>query len=62
MKSIAIIPLRAGSKGIPFKNKKRIFGRPLYQWILGEAIKSRLDRFCFDKGVNRSELAYIGDD
>ncbi|TLV02391.1 acylneuraminate cytidylyltransferase [Dyadobacter luticola] len=43
MKSIAIIPLRRGSKGIPGKNKKKLLGRPLYQWVLGEAIKSDLD-------------------
>jgi YrbI family 3-deoxy-D-manno-octulosonate 8-phosphate phosphatase len=43
MKSVAIIPLRKGSKGIPGKNRKKLLGRPLYQWILGEAIKSDLD-------------------
>ncbi len=43
MKKIAIIPLRAGSKGIPGKNKKKLLGRPLYQWVLGEAIFSDLD-------------------
>ncbi len=43
MKSVAIIPLRAGSKGIPGKNKKRILGRPMYQWCLSEAIFSNLD-------------------
>jgi YrbI family 3-deoxy-D-manno-octulosonate 8-phosphate phosphatase len=43
MKKIAIIPLRAGSVGIPFKNKKKLFGRPLYQWVLTEAIFSELD-------------------
>ncbi|PCH68760.1 MAG: cytidyltransferase [Bacteroidales bacterium] len=43
MKSVAIIPLRKGSKGIPGKNKKKILGRPLYQWCLGEAILSDLD-------------------
>ena len=41
---IAIIPLRAGSKGIPNKNKKRMLGRPLYQWALSEAIFSNLDK------------------
>lgn len=43
MKSIAILPLRKGSKGIPGKNKKKLLGRPLYQWVLGEAIFSKLD-------------------
>jgi N-acylneuraminate cytidylyltransferase len=43
MKAIAIIPLRKGSKGIPGKNKKKLLGRPLYQWVLGEAIESNLD-------------------
>ncbi|MGY5354889.1 cytidylyltransferase domain-containing protein [Wenyingzhuangia sp. IMCC45467] len=42
-KSIAIIPLRKGSKGIPGKNKMKILGRRLYQWCLGEAIFSNLD-------------------
>lgn len=43
MKKVAIIPLRVGSKGIPLKNRKRILGRPLFTWVLGEAIFSRLD-------------------
>ncbi len=43
MRKVAIIPLRAGSKGIPMKNRKRILGRPLFTWVLGEAIFSNLD-------------------
>ena len=43
MKKTAIIPLRSGSKGIPGKNKKKMLGRPLYQWVLGEAIFSELN-------------------
>ncbi len=43
MKKIAIIPLRKGSKGIPGKNKKKMLGRPLFSWVLGEAIFSALD-------------------
>lgn len=43
MKKTAIIPLRAGSKGIVNKNKKRLLGRPLFTWVLGEAILSDLD-------------------
>lgn len=43
MKSIGFIPLRAGSKGIPGKNKKKLLGRPLFCWSLGAAIASKLD-------------------
>ena len=43
MKKIAIIPIRKGSKGIPSKNKKKIVGRPLFSWVLTEAIFSNLD-------------------
>ena len=41
--NIGFIPLRKGSKGIPGKNIKKLMGRPLYAWILGEAVKSNLD-------------------
>ncbi|MGL5904573.1 MAG: cytidylyltransferase domain-containing protein [Cetobacterium sp.] len=43
MKKVAIIPLRAGSKGIPGKNRKKLLGRPMFSWSLGEAIESNLD-------------------
>ncbi len=43
MRSIGFIPLRKGSKGIPGKNKKKLLGRPLFCWVLGEAIASSLD-------------------
>lgn len=43
MKSIAIIPLRKGSKGIHGKNKKKFLGKPLFTWVLGAAITSDLD-------------------
>lgn len=43
MKKTAIIPLRKESKGIPEKNKKKMLGRPLFSWVLGEAIFSELD-------------------
>ena len=42
-KSIGFIPLRKNSKGIPDKNKKKLLGRPLFTWILAEAIFSNLD-------------------
>ncbi len=42
-KSIGFIPLRKNSKGIPGKNKKKLLGRPLFTWMLTEAIFSNLD-------------------
>lgn len=44
MDKIGFIPLRAGSKGIINKNKKKILGRPLFTWTLAEAIFSDLDQ------------------
>lgn len=43
MKAIGFIPLRKGSKGIPGKNKRKMLGRPLFCWVLTEAIFSKLD-------------------
>jgi YrbI family 3-deoxy-D-manno-octulosonate 8-phosphate phosphatase len=43
MKKIGFIPLRKNSKGIPQKNKRKMVGRPLFTWVLGEAIFSDLD-------------------
>ena len=43
MKKIGIIPLRKNSKGIIGKNKKKMVGRPLFSWVLTEAIFSELD-------------------
>jgi YrbI family 3-deoxy-D-manno-octulosonate 8-phosphate phosphatase len=43
MKKIGVIPLRKDSKGIPGKNKKKMVGRPLFSWVLTEAIFSNLD-------------------
>ncbi|AOW08127.1 acylneuraminate cytidylyltransferase [Flavobacterium gilvum] len=44
MKKIAILPLRKDSKGIIGKNKKKMVGRPLFSWVLSEAIFSELDQ------------------
>lgn len=43
MKKIGFIPLRKGSKVIVGKNKKKMLGRPLFTWVLTEAIFSSLD-------------------
>ena len=46
MTILGIIPARGGSKGIPRKNIKPIFGRPLVAWSIEAAQKSGLlDRF-----------------
>ncbi len=41
---IGFIPLRKGSKGIRNKNRKKIAGRPLFSWVLTEAVFSSLDK------------------
>lgn len=43
IKKIAIIPLRKGSKSIINKNRKNLLGRPLFTWVLWEALESKLD-------------------
>ena len=42
MKILAIIPARAGSKGIPNKNIRIIGGKPLIYYSINNAIKSSL--------------------
>ena len=41
MKVIAIIPARGGSKGIPKKNLVNFSGKPLMQWSIDTALKSK---------------------
>ncbi|WKY48561.1 HAD hydrolase family protein [Eubacteriaceae bacterium ES3] len=44
-KTIAFIPARGGSKSIPFKNIKKINGRPLIYWVIDAAINiEEIDR------------------
>ncbi|MBR1852965.1 MAG: acylneuraminate cytidylyltransferase family protein [Lachnospiraceae bacterium] len=45
MKNLAIIPARAGSKGLPDKNIKMLNGKPLMQYSIEAALRSG----CFDK-------------
>lgn len=42
MKTLAYIPARSGSKGIPRKNIRPLGGRPLLAWILEAAAKTGL--------------------
>ncbi|MBU2952143.1 acylneuraminate cytidylyltransferase [Tamlana agarivorans] len=54
MKKIGFIPLRKNSKGITNKNKRKMVGRPLFTWVLGEAIFSELDAvyvYTDDEGI-----------
>lgn len=39
MKTVAFIPLRGGSKSIPLKNIKELWGKPLCYWTISEASK-----------------------
>ncbi len=39
-KIVALIPLRGGSKRIPYKNIKSLAGKPLAYWVISEALKS----------------------
>jgi len=46
MVSLGVIPARGGSKGIPLKNIKLLFGKPLIHYSIEEAKKSNnLNRF-----------------
>lgn len=42
-KKVGCIPLRKGSKSIKNKNKRKMVGRPLFSWVLKEAVFSNLD-------------------
>lgn len=42
MKTLAIIPARGGSKGIPRKNIKHLAGKPLISWSIEAALTSPL--------------------
>ena len=41
MKTIAIIPARSGSKGLPNKNIKLFCGKPLLAWTIEAALESK---------------------
>lgn len=42
MKTVAFIPARKGSKGLPGKNKKLFLGKPLVQWSIEQAAATKL--------------------
>jgi len=51
MESVAFIPARKGSKGLPGKNKKPFCGKPLIQWSIDQALETKL----FDKVIVSSD-------
>lgn len=60
MKSLGIIPARAGSKGVPKKNIRILGGKPLIGWTIEEAHRaSRLDRVIVS--TDSTEIARIAE-
>ena len=44
MKILGIIPARGGSKGIPQKNLQKILGKPMIQYSIDAAKKSKINK------------------
>ncbi len=44
MSTIAIIPAKGQSKGLPGKNKRLMHGKPLFLWSVEQALEANLDR------------------
>ena len=59
-KILGIIPARGGSKGLPGKNIKTIYGKPLIEWTIDVANKSELLDYFFvstdDKDIKNVAL------
>ena len=54
---LAVVPARAGSKGLPGKNIKELCGKPLIAWTIEKALKSRY----IDKVVVSTDSQEIAD-
>lgn len=58
---LAIIPARGGSKRVPKKNVKPFRGKPLLEWTVDEAIKSKyIDKFILSTDMTEASLLVIG--
>jgi len=59
---LALIPARAGSKGLPGKNTRPLLGKPLVAWTIEQALASRyLDKIVVstdDVNISRIALQY----
>jgi len=60
MHTIAIIPARGGSKGIPRKNIKEFCGKPLIAWSIEEALKAKYINEVY-LSTEDDEIAGIGE-
>ena len=58
MKIIGIIPARFGSKGVPGKNIKKLNGKPLIEYTIQSALKSKLDRIILS--TDSIEIGEVG--
>lgn len=38
---LGIVGIRSGSKGVPHKNIRELYGKPLVAWIIGKALESK---------------------
>jgi N-acylneuraminate cytidylyltransferase len=58
MKIIGIIPARSGSKGVPGKNTRKLHGKPLIEYTIQPALKSKLNRIVIS--TDSIEIGEIG--
>ncbi len=56
--TLAIIPARGGSKGLPRKNLRQLSGRPMLSFTIEAALRSRLDRVLLS--TDSEEIAAVG--
>jgi len=60
MKSVAILPIRKGSKSIPDKNIMEIGGKPLFRWVLDGLLKSSADWVIISTDYSFQDLFFDG--
>ena len=60
MKTVALIPARGGSKGLPKKNIRDIFGKPLIAWSIMQALAAKNVSQVF-VSTNCQEIAKTGE-
>ena len=65
MRTLAVIPARGGSKGLPGKNIKNFLGHPLIAWSINRALNSKLIDDVIvstdDEDIARTALEYGAD-